>query len=322
MTIKHLRDLIHQDFEAVNQLITSSIQSEVNLIDEVANHIIHSGGKRLRPMMVLLASHACNYQGSHHINLATSVEFLHTATLLHDDVIDESTLRRGRKTSNDIWGSKVSILVGDFLLTQYMQLLIQVGDLEIMKILTDIAYQIGCGEIKQLDNRNKTTITEAMYFDVIRCKTSLLFAASAKISAVLAGVDGATQEGLFKYGLHVGNAFQLIDDTLDYCADSETIGKNIGDDLADGITTLPLIHALQNGTPEQQQCIKTSLESGSLESLPEIQTAIKQTHAIEYTKQVAKDEVDKAISALQVLPNSVYKEALEDLARYALERNH
>lgn len=322
MAIHHLRSLVNDDFEAVNALIIDKIQSQISLIDDLANHIVRSGGKRLRPLIVLLASHACQYKGEHHISLAAMLEFFHTATLLHDDVVDESTLRRGKETANEIWGSKASILVGDYLFTQYMQLMIDVGDLNIMRLLTNISHQIGCGELKQLSNRHNPGLTMSDYFDIIRSKTSLLFAASSAMGAMVSHAGDATQQGLYDYGLHLGNAFQLIDDALDYCSDAKTIGKNIGDDLADGKITLPLIHVLAKGTPTQQACVKDSLQQGTLEHLPEILQAIAETEAIEYTRHIANTEADLAITALHALPNSAYKEALAELARYAVNRQH
>ena len=322
MTIQRIRALVSHDFEAVNALIIDKIESQGGLIDDLANHIVQSGGKRLRPLIVLLASRACDYKGHHHISLAAMNEFFHTATLLHDDVIDESTLRRGRKTANTIWGSKASILVGDYLFTQYMQLMIEVGDLNIMQLLTDMANQIGLGELKQLSNRHDYSLTPEDYFDVIRSKTSLLFASSARLGALISHADSAVSNGLYAYGLHLGNAFQLIDDALDYCSDAKTLGKNVGDDLADGKATLPLLHALKHGTVAQQTMIKQSLTQGTLEYLPEIMDAIAETQAIEFTHRIAKKEVDRAIEALNVLPDSVYKEALAELARYAFLRTH
>jgi octaprenyl-diphosphate synthase len=322
MEIHHLRALVSDDFEAVNALIIDKIQSQISLIDDLTHHIVSSGGKRLRPLLVLLTSRACGYEGTDHIILAAMVEFFHTATLLHDDVIDESTLRRGKETANEIWGSKASILVGDYLFTQYMQLMIDVGDLKIMRLLAGIAHQIGCGEIQQLSNRHNTALTVDEYFEVIRAKTSLLFAASSSLGALISKSDETVQQGLYTYGLHLGNAFQLIDDALDYCSDAETIGKNIGDDLADGKATLPLLHVLKHGTPAQQLKVKESLEQGSLQFLPEILEAIVATKAIDHTRSIAASEVDHAISALHSLPNSVYKEALIDLAHYAIKRDH
>ena len=322
MPIQRFRALVSEDFDAVNTLILNKIQAQSGLIDNLANHIVQSGGKRLRPLIVLLASRACGYQGQHHISLAAMIEFFHTATLLHDDVIDESTLRRGRETANEIWGSKASILVGDYLFTQYMQLMIDVGDLNIMQLLTDMANQIGCGELKQLSNRHNHALSIDDYFDVIRSKTSLLFAASSRLGAMISNASEAVEKGLYAYGLHLGNAFQLIDDSLDYCSDAKTLGKNVGDDLADGKATLPLIYALQHGTPAQQIKIKESLEQGTLQYLPEVMEAIAETHAIEYTRRVAEAEVDKAILALHALPDSTYKSALAELAQYAVQRNY
>ena len=321
MPIQRIRALVSNDFDAVNALIIAKIESESGLIDDLANHIVKSGGKRLRPLIILLASRACQYEGTHHIALAAMIEFFHTATLLHDDVIDESTLRRGRETANEIWGSKASILVGDYLFTQYMQLMINVGDLKIMHMLTDMAHQIGCGEIKQLSNRHNYALTVEDYFDVIRSKTSLLFAASASLGALISKSSETIENGLHAYGLHLGNAFQLIDDALDYCSNAQTMGKNVGDDLADGKATLPLLHVLKYGTPAQQLKVQESLEAGTLDYLPEILAAIADTNAIEFTRSVAKTEVERAISALSPLPDSVYKEALKELANYAIARD-
>ena len=322
MDITPLRALVQDDFDAVNRLIVEKIHSEVRLIADLSSHIIQSGGKRLRPLLVLLASRASGYQGHDHIILATMIEFFHTATLLHDDVIDDSALRRGRKTANYIWGSKASILVGDYLFTQYMQMMIDVGNLDIMRLLADVSHQIGCGEIQQLSNRHNITLTVNEYFDDIRAKTSLLFAASSAIGALIGHANAAIQTALYNYGMHLGNAFQLIDDALDYCSDAHVIGKNIGDDLADGKATLPLLHALQHGTEEQKNIIKISLEQGTLDYLPNILEALTATNAIEHTKIMAQNEIDNALSALHIIPNSVYKEGLIQLAHYAVKREH
>jgi octaprenyl-diphosphate synthase len=322
MAIEHFRKLVSEDFDAVNALILEKIESEVSLIDDLAGHIVQSGGKRLRPLLVLLSCHACSYKGSDHIKLAAMVEFFHTATLLHDDVVDESTLRRGKETANEIWGSKASILVGDYLFIQYMQLMIEVGDLNIMRILMEISYDISCGEIKQLNNRHKPSLSEEEYFDIIRSKTSILFAASAGLGPLISKAHDDVYQGLFHYGLHLGNAFQVIDDALDYSSDAETLGKNIGDDLADGKATLPLIYALKHGSEVQQALIKDSIEHGRIDALPDIMAAIKETNALDYTRKVAQAEVDKAITALEVLPDSIYKKTLTELAQFAIERDH
>lgn len=320
--IERLRALVAEDFDKVNNLIIDKIQSQVGLIDSLSHHIIESGGKRLRPLLVLLVSHACGYQGEHHIRLAAMIEFFHTATLLHDDVVDESTLRRGRETANEIWGSKASILVGDYLFTQSVQLMVDVDHREILRLFADVAHQISCGEVKQLANRFNLELTTEDYLDIIRSKTALLFAVSSAMGPLLAQSAKQTSEDLYRYGLHLGNAFQLIDDALDYCADTSVIGKNIGDDLADGKVTMPLLFALQNGNDAQRNIIQLSLKAGTLEHMPEILEAIKSTKAIEYTHQCAEREIAKAIACLSTLPQSIFKIALKELAEFALKRTH
>lgn len=320
MNIDRIRALVHDDFIAVNNLIIDKIQSDVGLIQDLSKHIVESGGKRLRPLLLLLTAHACGYEGSKHIPLAAMIEFFHTATLLHDDVVDESTLRRGRKTANSIWGSKASVLVGDYLFTQSVQLMVEVNINEIHKLMASTSHQISCGEVKQLTNKHNPALNFNDYFEVIRSKTALLFAAATGIAAILSDASPEVKDKLYAYGLHLGNAFQLIDDALDYCSDAIIIGKNIGDDLADGKITLPLIHALQHSTELQQQQIKESIKQGSLEFLPEILVALEDTKAIQFTKQTAAQEIDYALSALNVLPASEFKEALSELAHFALER--
>jgi octaprenyl-diphosphate synthase len=322
MTVGRLRALVSQDFNAVNELIIAKIQSDIGLIDSLSHHIIESGGKRLRPLLVLLTSHACGYQGQHHIPLAAMIEFFHTATLLHDDVVDESTLRRGRETANELFGSKASILVGDYLFTQSIQLMISVGHASILALLADTAHRITRGEVKQLTNKQNMTLTEADYFDIIQSKTALLFAAASAIGAHLAEVDEVKRQALYDYGLHLGNAFQLIDDALDFCADTATMGKNTGDDLAEGKLTLPLIHALQHAKPEQQALIKDALIAGDRLHWDAIIAIMAETQSIEYTHQLAQYEVDLAITALQGVDDSPYKTALIDLASFSISRDH
>ncbi|MCH9689176.1 MAG: polyprenyl synthetase family protein [Gammaproteobacteria bacterium] len=320
--IDNLRTLVRDDLSAVHTLITESVQSEISLLNNLIDHIMQAGGKQLRPLILLLSSHAVGYKGKNHITLAAMIELFHTATLLHDDVIDDSALRRGRKTANNIWGSKASILVGDYLLAQYMQLMIRVGNLKIMRILADMTQKIGRGEIKQLSSKNNPFLTTESYFEIIEAKTSVLFAASSRLGALVNDADDATEQALHAYGLHLGNAFQLIDDALDYSSDAETIGKNIGDDLADGKATMPVLYALQQGSPEQQSQIRQGLTQASLEFLPDILNVIKATYAIEYTKGLAEKEVQQAIACLDILPDSVYKKALADLAQYAISRSY
>ncbi len=322
MGIDSLRALVSDDFEAVNALIIEIIKSPVPMINDIANHIINAGGKRLRPLLVLLASRACQYEGKAHIMLATMIEFFHVATLLHDDVIDESALRRGRKTAHKIWGNKASILVGDYLFTKYLQLMVDVGDIDIIHLLIGIAPQMGCGEIQQFSNRCNTSLSLEEYLEVIRSKTSLLFAASATLGALIAKTDEPVQKALYSFGLHLGNGFQLIDDALDYCSNANTIGKNIGDDLANGKVTLPLLYAIKHGTSKQQVKIQESLEQGTLKYLPDILEAITETKAIEYTRTIAAQEIELAIAELEILPNSPYKKALIEFSYYAINRDH
>ena len=322
MTINYLRSLVQDDFDKVNDLIIERIQSQIGLIDDLSHHIVGSGGKRLRPLLVLLSSKAFDYVGNSHISLSAMVEFFHTATLLHDDVIDESQLRRGKQTANEIWGSKASILVGDYLYTLSVNLIVEIENAGILKLFADTSNQITCGEVKQLVNKHNINLSTEDYFEVIRAKTALLFSASAEIGPLLTNASSNEQRAMRAYGLHLGNAFQLIDDALDYCSDAETIGKNIGDDLTDGKATLPLIHAMHHCTSQQKTIIEQSLINGSLDKLDAILEIIKHTNSIEYTKNQAYIEVDKALSALSGVRDSVYKEGLTQLAQFAIKRNH
>lgn len=320
MSINHIRALIKNDLEAMNLLILNKISSKTGLIDDLGSHLVKNGGKRLRPIIVILSSLACNYKGQAHITLGAMIEFLHTATLLHDDVIDDSLLRRGKETANKIWGSKASILVGDFLFTQYMELMLEVGNMEVMRLLCKIANEITCGEIKQLTNKFNYNITLEEYFDVIKSKTSLLFGASSALGAIISNSGAKVENSLFEFGIKLGNAFQIIDDMLDYSSSAEVIGKNVGDDLAEGKATIPLIYLLQNGNQQQKALIKHSLQYGDVSKLPEILTVLAETDAYAYTKKVANEQIEKAIDSLKILPNSLYKDALVDVAYYAINR--
>lgn len=322
MEVDHLRELVSEDFDAVNALIIETIQSPIETIENVATHAILSGGKRLRPLLVLLASHACAYKGNNHVKLAAMMEIFHNATLLHDDVIDESSLRHGKETTNKIWGNKISILVGDYLFTKYLELMLEIGDIDIITLLIKMAPQMGYGEIQEFTNRHNINLSISEYFNIIRAKTSLLFASAASVGALIAKANTPIQKALYTFGLHAGNAFQLIDDALDYCSKVETFGKNIGGDLADGKLTMPLLHALKCGTAAQQTKIKESLEHYKPEFLDEILEILAQTKAIEYTRSVARTEIDLALSALQILPGSPYKLALEKFAYYVIHRTY
>lgn len=322
MALDDIRALVHDDIIAVNELILNKIHSQIGLIDELGEYIIESGGKRLRPLIILLASKACGYKGRDHIELAAMVEYFHTATLLHDDVVDDSALRRGRTTANQIWGSKASILVGDYLYTQSILLLVKLNKSPILTLMASTSHTITCGEVKQLANRHNICPNINDYYEIIRAKTAVLFAASACIGGLISDANEKICDALYTYGLHLGNAFQLIDDALDYCADALTLGKNIGDDLADGKATLPLIYALEQGSALQKKLIQDSLSKGSLEHLDDIQKAIKETNAIAYTQEAAKRETEQALLALETIPASPYKDALIELAHMALMRGH
>ncbi len=322
MPLTNIRELVKQDYDAVNQLIAEHLQSDIGLIDELCQHIINSGGKRLRPLLVLLSANACAYQGQHHIYLAMALEFFHTATLLHDDVVDESSLRRGRTTANQIWGSKASILVGDYLFTKAFQVMVETGNLKVLDLLANTANTITQGEVRQLVNCHDAETSEARYMDVIRDKTAVLFAAAAQIGGIVAQSSDTIIQALNAYGMHLGNAFQLIDDALDYCSSAEELGKNIGDDLAEGKPTLPLIYALHHSSKAQQELIRNAINQGTLQHIDAIMAAINESKAIDYTYAVAKQQIDAALTALQILPATPYRSAMQQLAEYALQRKH
>ena len=322
LNINDIRALAQADSQAVNQLILARLSSGVALINELGRYIINSGGKRLRPLLVLLASRACGYQGEHHIELAAVIEFIHTATLLHDDVVDASDLRRGNETANAIWGNEAAVLVGDFLYSRSFEMMVSVGSMRVMEILSTTTNVIAEGEVLQLLNCHDPDTTEGLYRDVIRYKTAKLFEASAQLGAVLGNQPQEIEQAMARYGMHLGTAFQLIDDALDYGSSGENIGKNIGDDLAEGKPTLPLIYAMRNGTPEQVKAIRQAIENGGRSHIQPVLEAIESTHAIAYTAQAAQREADTAVEALAELPASRYKEALYGLAEFSVSRNY
>jgi octaprenyl-diphosphate synthase len=320
--IEDIRRLVQGDRKAVDRLIMERLCSDVALINELGGYIVNSGGKRLRPLLVLLAARACGYQGQEHIELAAVIEFIHTATLLHDDVVDASDLRRGNQTANLIWGNEAAVLVGDFLYSRAFEMMVRIGSMRIMDILSHTTNVIAEGEVLQLLNCHDPDTTEERYRDVIRFKTAKLFEASAQLGAVLGGQSTSIEVGMARYGMHLGTAFQLIDDALDYGASVDDIGKNIGDDLAEGKPTLPLIHAMRHGTAQQVQAIRAAIEHGGLKQIDQVMEAIESTQAIAYTAQSARDEADLAIEALAELPASPYKEALYSLAEFSVNRSY
>ena len=319
-SLDSIRQSVKTELEATNQLIQAQLFSEVPLIQNIVQHIIQSGGKRIRPLLVLLIAKALDYEGGENIELATVIEFIHTATLLHDDVVDESLLRRGRKTANAIWDNKASVLAGDFLYSRAFQLLAKRSNVPVTKLLAETTNAIAEGELWQLMNRDDANLAEEHYFKVIHYKTAKLFAAAAAIGAMIASDDTAIQYAAYNYGKHLGIAFQLIDDLLDYTSDAETLGKNIGDDLADGKMTLPLIHALQHCDTNTVERIKSALKNHDLQELELIKTVIANTNAIHYTQQKAQEHIQMANESLQALPSSTALEALQELAHFTLTR--
>ena len=320
--LQALRACVREDLEAVDEEIRRQMHSDVALVDQVAHYIVNSGGKRLRPLLVLLAARCCGYTGHEHVRAAAIIEFIHTATLLHDDVVDASSLRRGRLTANNVWGNQASVLVGDFLYSRAFQMMVSIGRMRIMNVLADATNTIAEGEVQQLINCRDPQTTEERYLQVIRRKTAKLFEAGAQIAAIISGQSPSTESALATYGLKIGMAFQLRDDVLDYGAPSADIGKNVGDDLAEGKPTLPLIHAMRAGTPEQARVIRSAIEHGGRDRMEEVVDAIESTGALQYTAQLAKREADAALAALNDLPDSVYRRALVTLAHIAAERNY
>lgn len=310
------------DMLRVDEVIRARLHSEVVLVSQVAEYIIASGGKRLRPTLVLLSAGALDYRGAHHHELAAVVEFIHTATLLHDDVVDESGLRRGRATANALFGNAASVLVGDFLYSRAFQMMVEVGQMRIMQVLSDATNIIAEGEVLQLMNCNNADISEADYLHVIRYKTAKLFEAAVRLGAIIGGADGVTEAAMADYGMHLGTAFQLIDDVLDYSGDHAEIGKNVGDDLAEGKPTLPLLYLLKNGSASQAALVRHAIEKGGLAEFEPILAAIKSSGALDYTRAQAQREIALATAAITILPDSAYKQNLLDLAEFAVGRSY
>ena len=320
MDIQSIYSLIKNDMTAVDLMIQSRLQSEVVLINQLGHYIINSGGKRLRPALAILCARACCHQGQNHIKLATIIEFIHTATLLHDDVVDNSDMRRGRKTANNLWGNEASVLVGDFLYTRSFEMMVEMNSMRLMEILSHTTNVIAEGEVLQLLNCNDANTTEERYLEVIHHKTAKLFEAAGLLGAVISESSPAVEQAMANYAMHLGSAFQLVDDLLDYSESSEAIGKNIGDDLAEGKPTLPLIYAMQYGTTEQAQIIREAIENGQRDRINEIIQILESTGAIDYTAKAAENEVNQAKQALSILADSPYKQALASLADFSISR--
>lgn len=310
------------DMAAVDALIRRRLASDVVLINQVAEHIIAAGGKRLRPMLLLLAARALGHQGADAHQLAAVVEFIHTSTLLHDDVVDESDLRRGRKTANALWGNAASVLVGDFLYSRSFQMMVDLDRMEVMQILADTTNRIAEGEVLQLLHVRNPDVDEAAYLRVIERKTAVLFAAATRLGALLAGADETTQQRLHDYGLHLGHAFQIADDVLDYSADEAALGKHLGDDLAEGKATLPLIHAMAHSDAATRARLRSIVEQGDIDALPEVIAAIHAQGSLDYSRARATEYARAAEAALDGLDGNDALAALHGLARYATDRDH
>jgi octaprenyl-diphosphate synthase len=317
-----IRALVAADMAAVDALIRRRLDSDVVLVRQVAEYIVGSGGKRLRPALVLLTAGACGYRGPHHHELAAVVEFIHTATLLHDDVVDESSLRRGRRTANAAFGNAASVLVGDFLYSRAFQMMVAVRSMRVMEVLAEATNTIAEGEVMQLLNVHNPDIVEAEYLEVVRRKTAKLFEASARLGAILGAAEPAVEAGFAAYGRHLGTAFQLVDDVLDYSGDASETGKNLGDDLNEGKPTLPLIRVLRCGTSAQVATVRRAIETGGRESLAAVLEAIRASGALDFARDQARTEAATACDALAPVADSAYRQGLLHLAAFAVERNY
>jgi octaprenyl-diphosphate synthase len=308
--------------EAVNGVIRQRLHSEVSLVNQIAEYIISAGGKRIRPVLVLLLANAYGYEGAAHHELAAVVEFIHTATLLHDDVVDESSMRRGRQTANALFGNAASVLVGDFLYSRAFQMMVGLDNMRVMQILSDATNVIAEGEVLQLLNMHDPDVTQESYLKVIRSKTAKLFEAAAQLGALVAGANDAQVDAAGEYGRSLGTAFQLIDDVLDYAGDATEIGKNVGDDLREGKPTLPLIYLMEHGTPEQRALVRNCIENGDEQHFDAVLAAVTSSGALDYTRRAAVVAAERATAAIADLPQTEYKESLLQLCRFAVDRNH
>ncbi len=322
MDFDRIKALALDDLEQVNRVIRARLQSDVVLISQLGNHIVNSGGKRLRPILLLIASRALGYRGEAHLLLAAIVEFIHTATLLHDDVVDASELRRGQSTANAIWGNEASVLVGDFLYSRAFEMMVEVDSMRVMEILSHATNTIAKGEVQQLLNCHDPDTTEERYLEVIHNKTAKLFEAAAELAAVVSNAGPAVETAMAEYGRHLGTAFQLIDDALDYGRHNPALGKNIGDDLAEGKPTLPLIHALRTGDANTQALLRQAILDGGLSRVDAVRDAIESTGSLAYTARRAEEQAVLAQQALAAIPDSPYRQALHDLAHFSVHRDH
>ncbi|MCP1643072.1 octaprenyl-diphosphate synthase [Pseudomonas citronellolis] len=314
--------VVADDFTAVDGIIRRQLSSRVPLVEKIGDYIISAGGKRLRPLLVLLSGKALGYSGDDLRLLAATIEFLHTSTLLHDDVVDASGLRRGRATANAQWGNAPSVLVGDFLYARSFEMMVELGSMPVMRIISQATRVIAEGEVLQLTKVRDASTTEETYMEVIRGKTAMLFEASTHSAAAIAGATAEQAEALRQFGDALGIAFQLVDDLLDYRGDASTLGKNVGDDLAEGKPTLPLIATMRDGTPEQAQLVRKAIQQGGSQDLEGIRAAVEAAGALDYTAKLAREYATRAIDCLKALPDNEYRAALIELSEFAVARTH
>jgi octaprenyl-diphosphate synthase len=322
MQLEKIREPVADELKRLDRVIVERLASDVVLVNQVSQYIVGAGGKRLRPLSVLLAARACGYRGQRHVEAAAIIEFIHTATLLHDDVVDGSGLRRGRDTANHVFGNQASVLVGDYLYSRAFQMMVELDDMRIQGVMADATNTIAMGEVLQLMNTHDPDTSEQRYLEVIYRKTARLFEAGAQTAAILAKVDAPLERAMVSYGRHLGTAFQLVDDALDYRADRTALGKNLGDDLAEGKPTLPLIHALSKAGPDEAERLRRAIAEGGIDDLEAITLVIESSGGLEYTARLAQRERDLAVEALADLPDSAHKQALRALADFAISRSH
>ncbi len=315
-----IQNLIQEDLTQTDQVLIEHLSSDVALINQMSHYIIGAGGKRLRPLLLLLCARASNYQGQHHHLMAVVIELIHTATLLHDDIVDESSTRRGKETANEVWGNAASVLVGDFLYSRAFELMVEPGSMRIMQILSKATNEIAQGEVMQLLNCQNSDLTESEYYQVIERKTAVLFQAATQIGGVLAGANPAQEEALRQYGLHLGNAFQIIDDVLDYESDAQTMGKEVGDDLSEGKTTMPMIYAMEHADESEQQLLKQAIDNADTTQIDQVIEILNKVGAFDYTRAQAQKSAELAKAQLSALDDSEFKQALELLCELSLKR--
>ena len=313
--------LMKSDLVMMDEILVNRLDSNVDLISQMSQYIINSGGKRIRPLLLLLCARATNYKGDYHHSMAVVIELIHTATLLHDDVVDSSSIRRGHETANELWGNAPSVLVGDFLYSRAFEIMVEPNSMQIMKILSKATNQISEGEVLQLLSIKNANISQTKYFEVIERKTACLFKAACQIAGILAESNKNVINGLGSFGMHLGNAFQIIDDTLDYESNSSVIGKEVGDDLSEGKVTLPMIYALENTKGSEKATLSNAITNADSSNIDNIINILLSVNAFEYSRKVAKNESTKALKFLEVIPNSEYRSALQLLCELSLDRN-